>query len=147
MIEEALVNHLTSIVTPVPVYYSAIPQSVSTRPVVVVEPPSSFDMGNTAVRTVPQKLSRFCIAIYGTTQSSLISPREAIFTFLNGIAAGSSQTQIGPYRCQSIIIEDVEASSIEVKNQVNDRRQPGADQQAFAYCYIHCFASYHRNPL
>lgn len=146
MIEEAMVAWLNALLTTT-VYYEFIPQSVTARPVVVVSAPQSFDEGNTAVVTVSQKLSRFVITIHANTMTDISSPREVIRTALNAIAATPGQVQIGQFRCQSIKIEDIREGLAQYTNDVNDRRQPGADQQKYAFCDIFCFASYHRNPV
>ena len=146
MIEEAMVLWLSNALER-PVYLGAIPQSVSARPVIVISPPQSFDEGNTAKLTVKQKLTRFCISVHGNTLTDLTSPRDEIRTVLNAIAETRPQTQIGNFRCQSIIIEDIEQGMAAYKESTSDRRQPGANQQDYAYCDIHCFASYHRNNV
>ncbi|CAB4142506.1 hypothetical protein UFOVP448_14 [uncultured Caudovirales phage] len=145
MISEAMAKWLDDQASiTIPVYYGNIPQSVSTRPVIVVQPPHSYDHGQTANKTHPQKLEHFCIRIVGSNFTSLAAPRDAVIALLEDIAETHTPTTIGAYRCQGIIMGDITMDSAVYSKEVNDRRQPGSPEQDFSYCDIPCMASYHK---
>lgn len=128
-----------------PVYYGHIPQSVTTRPVIVVEPNDSYDHGNTAKLPVPQKLIHFCIRVIGKKQSDLSGIRDAIIAKCEVIANSTTPTTIGAYRCQAILLQDIVSGSVLYDKRVDDRKQPGSPEQEFEYADIHFMASYHKD--
>lgn len=145
MISEAVGKWLDSDTNiPYPVHYGNIPQSTTARPVIVVNPTDKYDHGNTAKQPIPQKLEEFCIRVVGTTFSQLSTPRDLIVAKLELIAKTHTPTTIGAYRAQCIHVRDIETDSVLYSKEINDRRQPGAPEQDFTYCDIHCLASYHK---
>lgn len=145
MISEAVAKWLADNLAGTSVYYGNMPQSLTVRPVIVVQGTEQYDHGQTAKKTVTQKIECFCIRIVGSTYSQLITPRDAILALIEPIADNLTPTTIGAYRCQGILIDDIATGSAIYDKNVNDRRQPGAPEQEFTYCDIMCRASYHRN--
>lgn len=144
MLTEAITDWLLDDVLCVwPVFYKNIPQNQTTFPCVVIDPPFTFDNGNTARKTSSQKILSFEIVVRGVLSSTLTPVVNFLNTKFSAIADKSAQEQIGGYRCQCIQVLDIIYEDAIYSSSPNDRKIPGAKEQDYCWARLICRASYH----